>query len=330
MNCIQNNSRISWIDIVKGIGICLVVLGHVYRFNSVLIWIYSFHMPLFFALSGGLRGCDRKIVDWIAFVKKKFISLIVPVIVFLPILFIYWLIVERHFREFDIGPIWFLPALFFAEVVAEIIFNCSNKKVVRGIIPLVALLLYFCSLMIDSRTLLVWIPRCLGGFLFYLMGAAAADLVTVKTAIERVSRPTLLGIVVVFAALSIVLSQLNGRVDLYSLIFGNFLLYLIAAIVGTLFVIQISILIRRCKPLEFLGRYSLIILCTHEQVKRAFIQVCSIVTKSSAEEIRNHILFGIGISVFVILIEVVVVYVVVKIGQIFKNTKLKWLFSFIK
>ncbi len=46
-------SRIEWVDIAKGIGIILVIIGHVNTFNSsVKEWIYSFHMPLFFILAG--------------------------------------------------------------------------------------------------------------------------------------------------------------------------------------------------------------------------------------------------------------------------------------
>ncbi|HYX33068.1 MAG TPA: acyltransferase [Oligoflexus sp.] len=58
-------SRESWIDTAKGWGILLVVLGHALRGlqNAQLLpttgwshaldaWIYSFHMPLFFLLSG--------------------------------------------------------------------------------------------------------------------------------------------------------------------------------------------------------------------------------------------------------------------------------------
>lgn len=62
----KNTSRISWIDSCKGFAIILVVLGHVsygymtaecfpqyVRFLEVLYnCIYSFHMPLFFTLSG--------------------------------------------------------------------------------------------------------------------------------------------------------------------------------------------------------------------------------------------------------------------------------------
>lgn len=47
--------RINYIDIAKGIGILLVVLGHGYsNINPVYCWINSFHMPLFFILTGVL------------------------------------------------------------------------------------------------------------------------------------------------------------------------------------------------------------------------------------------------------------------------------------
>lgn len=50
--------RINYIDRMKGLAILLVVLGHVYSFvmgaesSEVNRFIYSFHMPLFMALSG--------------------------------------------------------------------------------------------------------------------------------------------------------------------------------------------------------------------------------------------------------------------------------------
>ena len=48
------SERYTWIDCIKGIGIFLVVLGHIYKDNYIGQWIYSFHMPLFFMLSGYL------------------------------------------------------------------------------------------------------------------------------------------------------------------------------------------------------------------------------------------------------------------------------------
>lgn len=70
-------------------GIVLVVLGHS-GFEETIIqqklygihsWIYSFHMPLFFMVSGylfSLTNSDFKSIDYAAFMKKKFIRLLIP------------------------------------------------------------------------------------------------------------------------------------------------------------------------------------------------------------------------------------------------------------
>lgn len=45
-------NRISYIDIAKGIGIFLVIWGHIILNGPAYNIIYAFHMPLFFFLSG--------------------------------------------------------------------------------------------------------------------------------------------------------------------------------------------------------------------------------------------------------------------------------------
>ena len=46
----EKNKRILWVDVAKGIGMILVVLGHTHFGGRTLI--YTFHMPLFFFCSG--------------------------------------------------------------------------------------------------------------------------------------------------------------------------------------------------------------------------------------------------------------------------------------
>lgn len=47
----EGTKRIQWIDFIKGVGICLMVIGHADGIPSTLkLWIYGFHMPLFFTL----------------------------------------------------------------------------------------------------------------------------------------------------------------------------------------------------------------------------------------------------------------------------------------
>ena len=49
--------RKDYIDYAKAIGIFLVVLAHTPLKNEVSDWIYVFHMPLFFFLSGVFAKC---------------------------------------------------------------------------------------------------------------------------------------------------------------------------------------------------------------------------------------------------------------------------------
>lgn len=76
MEKIECGKRIDWIDIYKGIAICLMVVGHVTgQFNHI---IYQFHMAAFFFVSGytskGDKGCLTK------FIWDRFYSLVIPYI----------------------------------------------------------------------------------------------------------------------------------------------------------------------------------------------------------------------------------------------------------
>ncbi|MFN7716904.1 MAG: acyltransferase family protein [Pseudanabaenaceae cyanobacterium] len=85
--------RIEWLDYGKGIGIFLVVLGHTIRglydsanlatpeqFAGINSWIYSFHMPLFFFLSGVFSySAQRKSIK--SFFSDKFRNIIYPYLV---------------------------------------------------------------------------------------------------------------------------------------------------------------------------------------------------------------------------------------------------------
>ena len=50
----DQNSRIDWIDVFKGWGIMLIVVGHLPVPFFFREWIFSFHVPLFFFISGFL------------------------------------------------------------------------------------------------------------------------------------------------------------------------------------------------------------------------------------------------------------------------------------
>lgn len=67
--------RVAYIDLAKCIGIYLIVLGHMLRRGTVLSYLITAGVPLFFFLSGvTYHYSEHKISFW----KKKFASLLVP------------------------------------------------------------------------------------------------------------------------------------------------------------------------------------------------------------------------------------------------------------
>ena len=69
--------RINWVDNIKTIGILSVILGHI---NSPLnLFIFSWHMPLFFFLSGFFIDTKKSIND---FVVNNFNRLMIPYFIF--------------------------------------------------------------------------------------------------------------------------------------------------------------------------------------------------------------------------------------------------------
>ena len=97
--------RIDWIDHARAIGICLVVLGHTAGLPEFAMQlIYSFHMPLFFFISGYLLKDSYLDLPLKDFLKRLSYKLVVPYICFWIVSYFYWLfthaLVLGHARGF--------------------------------------------------------------------------------------------------------------------------------------------------------------------------------------------------------------------------------------
>ena len=79
---IDNYKRIEWIDIAKSIGIMLVILGHILPMDSILKkYIYSFHMPLFFILTGIVYSYKDN-ESFCKIIEKQIKSILIPFFIF--------------------------------------------------------------------------------------------------------------------------------------------------------------------------------------------------------------------------------------------------------
>lgn len=308
--------RQNWIDVLKGIGIILVVFGHVYSKNPVSIWIYSFHMPLFFALSGFIFAAYsyNKKVSFKDYFIKKLKSLIVPFILFRMILVLYWLAVERHFRELDLGPIWFLPVLFAAEIITYFI-NLKRNPAFNGIFAVICLAALYAlkRLSFDNTAVGDWVMITLNGMCWYnfgiLIGYAAA-----KKPLALSKWAVLPAVIVLFCA-SIFLSQYNGMVSMYSSVFGNYFIYIAESIIGILFILLLcKFFFTKNKAIEFLGKNTIIILATHEPIKRVILKLIEILSGKigmpvTTDYLQGNIFAGLLVVLIIMAIEPVLIQV---------------------
>lgn len=139
------NKRNVTVDILRGIGIICVIIGHLRHMipddSMINLVIYSFHMPLFLAVSGYLFAKktekDRNYgILSVNYVKRKYRSNIMPYLLFSLLSLIYTLPNSQYTaKEMLVGilaggggdvsrvdnvALWFLPMFF----LATIFFSC--------------------------------------------------------------------------------------------------------------------------------------------------------------------------------------------------------------
>jgi fucose 4-O-acetylase-like acetyltransferase len=95
---VGRSGRIDWIDMAKGYGILFVIFAHL-GVRYIGSWIYTFHMPLFFFLSGYVFSTKY---DFKTFVKRRYESIIIPYFS-LGIVLVAFLIIQQCYQgNFDI------------------------------------------------------------------------------------------------------------------------------------------------------------------------------------------------------------------------------------
>ena len=263
------------IDVMKGVGISLVVLGHVWTSPELLQKIiYAFHMPLFFVISGYLFNETKRMeVPFQKFLLSRFQRLYLPALVIgfscaIPFYYFnkYSGIEDFLIRSFGIvysvplveytfncTPIWFLSCLLCVEVLYYLICKYVkwNRLAVIGII--------FSMGVIVSRNFQVFLPLNLS--------IAASSLVflylgTKLRSIDFIERHQPHWIFMVLAGCILCLTTILNPVkvgfaanrlgDLNYLFLGSFS--------GIYVVYFVSEKIKFCRWISFLGQNTILIL----------------------------------------------------------------------
>lgn len=272
---INDGSRLGYIDAAKGLLIIMVVVGHITNFNTpvtafVKTWFYTFHIPAFFIISGLLVDLEKwRKQSFYIFVRKKFYSLLVPYIFFeisagllqlmlfgidkVNPLGIFYGIITLHCRQ---GADWFLPTLFLAELLLWVIIRLHSRILCFLIITV---FLLFSFIAPEMGYVVAVLKRVFIASVFLIFGAYF------KKILLHLNRTALIACMIG----TLILTFLNGTVDLSIRQFNNPFLYLTSSVLGTYFILHFAKYTDN-SLLEDIGKNSLIIMGTHQSVMVIF------------------------------------------------------------
>lgn len=311
--------RVTWIDRAKGIAAILMVLGHTWFPESIKILFYTFHMPLFFILSGyTFRFSSCK--DIKTFFFKRIRSVVLYYLFFAQINVVWKVIKAALSSEFSLknlsrdilgiiinirgseyGPgLWFLTAFVTGYFLFYFVFKESQKKLNVQILSAVGLIIVWMCYMHFIGIRLPWgiDVSPLIAFLLWIGYTARKYSVMLKV-LGCKKTIYFLGFVFILSSIANYFMGGQVRVDIWSNSYGNFCLFLINAILGTAILCYFSNYIS-FSVLLFLGKNSVFVYGLHGIPNEVLMAVSS---KLLNNLINNQIvLFVIGILITIVVL----------------------------
>lgn len=295
-----SQKRLDYLDMVKGIGIFFVVLGHIeYISNPLRVWISSFHMPLFFIVSGLLMAIkDEPSRNFTESVKKKARGIIIPYLWFSLSYFIidifnvtilenidmHTFIVDQisSLTFYGFSVLWFLPAIFLANVFFLFMKKHLPDKIMYFALIILAMIAYVISFGItkiydaNAGSLLITslcdcvrvylralIATSLVGYAYYIHLFVKEKFPKILDTTNKKTNILRFFVGAIMLVINVVLSQINDGIDMHFMKLNNVLLFYIGAFLGCYGIILICMSIPSCKVITYYGKNSIIVMAAH-------------------------------------------------------------------
>lgn len=282
--------RVDYFDIARGITILLVILGHCLPKDSISRQlIYTFHMPLFFLISGyffkekemgaEIKSCNRSLL------KPYLISSMFIMIFFVTKAFIkgqdaqnqikYWgkailfgsgeITTFLSFKVPIIGTLWFLLSLYWVKVIFNLIYKCKNNIITMSFIVVIAII----GFIIPKY---IWLPfsidTSLINIIFYYIGFIFNKYNVFDKKLSVFYYLILFAIWLILGLCCKTYSVSNE--------YNYYIVNIFEAVIGCYLIIMISKFIINCNHilsniLKWIGKNSLYIMCFHAIEGRGII-----------------------------------------------------------
>ena len=275
LNSISQEERITWIDSAKGLAIFFIVVGHFLNLGSlepVNKVIYSFHIPLFFILSGYTYKKSFNI-EWNKIFKKAK-QLLFPYAVYIILSILFCIVYGNYELTWDKlcyynasiffnEPIWFLLVLFAVSAIEHVVCT-TNWKISFQVLLLILLSIagYVCykyKYGFASCLNHFGFNRIIVCFSFFLLGNLFNKM---ESCIKLKSEKIEYAIILMSSILWIASSLNNAKCSMYIFYFGNYWLFWLSAVAGSFTIIIVCQKWLDIEPLRRLSRYGIILMGT--------------------------------------------------------------------
>jgi fucose 4-O-acetylase-like acetyltransferase len=268
--------RNATLDVARGLGIVLVVLGHNWVVEStkgeLFRVVFSFHVPLFFFLSGVLLRPDDRVADFVraradALLKPYFVVLLALGAAKSALSVLHGGSVDTAFFEgvlYGTGrtlywiPMWFLPHLFVAVLAALLLLKTIRLAPARWLAAGAALV---AGVALLQPTDWPWSADLLPiSSAFVVLGFLCRDRVLTLSFDARWAWPALAGFVALHAAF-------DETIDLNIRYYGQFAIATTQALLGIALCLWLAAGLARLAParrlLALVGQGTLFVLIFH-------------------------------------------------------------------
>ncbi len=335
----METKRITWVDMAKGYGIIAVFIGHLVQGGMLGNFVYSFHLPLFFFLSGYLFHAN---VDFLTFLKKKARSILVPYfslgifIVFFTVYYehiflqkypttkMFTYMLKKNFFDFLLqeryATVWYLAVLLWINLFMY--FIVKLPKLWMQVIPVAAFLVFglYRYFVLQGKELFWNFDAALTTCLFFWVGYAFKKK---KETLEKVLTWKSRGILVpIFLVLNIACNvasfAISGEgLELWGIQYGVPVLTYLSAFFGIAMIVVLSSLFV-LRPIRYIGEYSLIYFIWHQAVIYPLLD--AIYTGFG----HNNPWASVGDYIFILTTKIIITCVILTIvNEIIQRTPLK-------
>lgn len=283
--------HISWVDTAKGIGVIMVIIGHLWYSSNIPIIntiIYSFHVPMFFILSGYVYKHNDNQTN-IEFIKKKairllfpsflFILLVMPLHIFMSIKnnnFNLWYILSDMFflRGKVISGLayWFFIVTFEVMVVERLLSVAKKNIKAKFLIAFLSFFIEYVLYHFDISINLFGINKAIIAFGFFTLGNALYDVSVTKVFLyNKIGNYKNLFFLVCFVVWLTAGVLFNGKVSMYAMELNKYWLFIISAISGSLLFFKICTIIDKYISIfRIIAPNTVFIIGTHVVITSAF------------------------------------------------------------